>query len=129
MHAGGAKVLGVIGLGSMGYGAALTALRKGVPTVGLDTRTEARQRFEAEGGATTDSLAALGAQCDAVVVLVVNAAQTEEVLFSAGGLAGAARSAGAVADRCAGLGRCRQGRGRADDGDGLRRARGVCGGR
>jgi 3-hydroxyisobutyrate dehydrogenase len=87
MHAGGAKVLGVIGLGSMGYGAALTALRKGVPTVGLDTRTEARQRFEAEGGATTDSLAALGAQCDAVVVLVVNAAQTEEVLFSAGGLA------------------------------------------
>ncbi len=86
-QAGQAKVLGVVGLGSMGYGAALTALRKGVATVGLDTRAEARQRFEAEGGATTDSLAALGAQCDAVVVLVVNAAQTEEVLFGADGLA------------------------------------------
>ncbi|MES2992622.1 MAG: L-threonate dehydrogenase [Pseudomonadota bacterium] len=84
----GAKVLGVVGLGSMGFGAALTALRKGVTTIGLDTRAEARERFVAEGGRATESLAELGAACDAVVVLVVNAAQTEEVLFGAGGLAG-----------------------------------------
>ena len=83
----GDKVLGVVGLGSMGYGAALTALRNGVPTLGLDTRAEARARFEAEGGRATDSLPTLGAQCHAVVVLVVNAAQTEEVLFGADGLA------------------------------------------
>jgi 3-hydroxyisobutyrate dehydrogenase len=83
----GGKVLGVIGLGSMGFGAALTALRRGVPTVGLDTNAAARERFVAEGGRVTDSLAALGAQCDAVVVLVVNAAQTEAVLFGADGLA------------------------------------------
>ena len=82
------KVLGVVGLGSMGFGAAVTALRKGVSTVGMDTRAEARERFVAAGGRATDSLAALGAQCDAVVVLVVNAAQTEAVLFDAGGLAG-----------------------------------------
>jgi putative dehydrogenase len=82
------KVLGVVGLGSMGFGAALSALRKGVPTIGLDTRAEARQRFVAEGGSATDSLAELGARCDAVVVLVVNAAQTEEVLFGADGLLG-----------------------------------------
>jgi L-threonate 2-dehydrogenase len=80
------KVLGVVGLGSMGFGAALTALRKGVDTVGLDTRAEARERFAREGGRVTDSLAALGAQCDAVLVLVVTAAQTEEVLFGAHGL-------------------------------------------
>ncbi|KQW37852.1 L-threonate dehydrogenase [Rhizobacter sp. Root404] len=92
-HAG--QVLGVVGLGSMGFGAALTALRNGVTTIGLDTRAEARERFVAEGGRATDSLAELGAQCDAVVVLVVNAAQTEEVLFGAGGLAGHLR-AGAV---------------------------------
>jgi 3-hydroxyisobutyrate dehydrogenase len=92
-HAG--QVLGVVGLGSMGFGAALTALRNGVTTIGLDTRPEARERFVAEGGRATDSLAELGAQCDAVVVLVVNAAQTEEVLFGAGGLAGHLR-AGAV---------------------------------
>jgi putative dehydrogenase len=82
------KVLGVVGLGSMGFGAAVTALRNGVATVGLDTRAEGRARFEAEGGRTTDSLAALGAQCDAVVVLVVNAAQTEAVLFGDDGLLG-----------------------------------------
>ena len=80
------KVLGVIGLGSMGYGAAVTALRHGVSTVGLDKSEAARARFVAAGGRATDSLAALGAQCDAVVVLVVNAAQTEEVLFGADGL-------------------------------------------
>ena len=82
------KVLGVVGLGSMGFGAALTALRKGVPTLGLDTRAEARERFVDEGGSATDSLAELGARCDAVVVLVVNAAQTEAVLFGDGGLIG-----------------------------------------
>jgi putative dehydrogenase len=81
------QVLGVVGLGSMGYGAALTALRKGIDVLGLDTRAEARERFVAEGGRATDSLAELGAQCDAVLLLVVNAAQTEQVLFDAGGLA------------------------------------------
>ena len=82
------KVLGVVGLGSMGFGAAVTALRKGVPTLGLDTRAEARDRFAAEGGTATDSLAELGARCDAAVVLVINAAQTEEVVFGPGGLVG-----------------------------------------
>ena len=86
------RVLGIVGLGSMGFGAAVTALRNGVPTIGLDTRAEARERFVGEGGRATDSLAELGAQCDAVVVLVVNAAQTEEVLFGAGGLAGTMKS-------------------------------------
>ena len=81
------KVLGVIGLGSMGFGAAITALRKGVTTLGLDTRAEARDRFKLEGGRATDSLTEIGAQCDAVVVLVVNAAQTEDVLFGTDGLA------------------------------------------
>ena len=54
------KMLGVVGLGSMGYGAALTALRKGIDVLGLDTRAEARERFVAEGGRATDSLAELG---------------------------------------------------------------------
>jgi 3-hydroxyisobutyrate dehydrogenase len=82
-----ARVLGVVGLGSMGYGAAVTALSRGVDVLGLDTRAEARERFVAQGGRATDSLAALGGACDAVLVLVVNAAQTEQVLFDAGGLA------------------------------------------
>jgi len=91
-----AKVLGVIGLGSMGLGAALTALRNGVPTIGLDTRAEARERFIAGGGRATDSLAEIGAQCDSIVVLVVNAAQTETVLFGAGGLIGTLKAGSVV---------------------------------
>lgn len=81
------KTLGVVGLGSMGYGAAVSALKRGMPTWGLDTRAEARERFVADGGRSTDSLAELGTHCDVVVVLVVNAAQTEAVLFGEGGLA------------------------------------------
>lgn len=82
------KTLGVLGLGSMGYGAAVSALRRGVPTWGMDTRAEARDKFAADGGQVTDSLAELAAQCDVVVVLVVNAAQTEDVLFGADGQSG-----------------------------------------
>jgi 3-hydroxyisobutyrate dehydrogenase len=73
--------LGIVGLGSMGFGAAVSALRRGVTTWGLDTRPEARERFVAEGGRVATSLAELAGQCDVIVLLVVNAAQTEEVLF------------------------------------------------
>ena len=64
-----AKVLGMVSLGSMGLGAALSALRSGVVTVEFDAQAEARARFAAEGGRSTDSRAAPGAQSDAVVVL------------------------------------------------------------
>jgi L-threonate 2-dehydrogenase len=89
------RTLGVVGLGSMGFGAAVSALRRGIPTWGLDTRAEARERFVAEGGRATDSLAELASHCNAVVVLVVNAAQTEQVLFGESGLA-AGLKAGSV---------------------------------
>jgi 3-hydroxyisobutyrate dehydrogenase len=79
--------LGVVGLGSMGLGAATSALRRGVNTWGLDPRAAARAAFAAVGGQATASLAEIGARCNAVVVLVLNAAQTEDVLFGADGLA------------------------------------------
>jgi len=90
------KTLGVIGLGSMGMGVAVSALRNGVPTWGLDTRAAAREAFNAAGGRATEALAELGAQCDVVIVLVVNAAQTEEVLFGAQGLAQALKPGSVV---------------------------------
>lgn len=82
----GTKVLGVVGLGSMGMGAALSAVRAGVTTWGVDTREAARATFAAAGGHATASLAELGAASDVVLILVVNAAQTEAVLFGDGGL-------------------------------------------
>lgn len=81
------KTLGVIGLGSMGLGAALSAHRKGVPTWGCDPRAEACAAFAREGGRVAATPAELAAQCDVVLILVVNAAQTEDVLFGAGALA------------------------------------------
>lgn len=80
--------LGVIGLGSMGFGAAVAALRRGLTVWGLDLRAEARERFAAAGGQATGSLAELAAHSDVVQLLVVNAAQTEGLLFADGGLAG-----------------------------------------
>ena len=80
-------VIGVVGLGSMGFGAAVSAHRRGFVTWGTDPRPEARERFAAEGGRATASLPELAAACDVVVVLVVNAAQTEAVLFGSDGLA------------------------------------------
>lgn len=82
-----APTLGVIGLGSMGMGAALSALRNGVPTWGCDPRPEARTTFEQAGGRAVASAAELAPHCDVVLVLVVNAAQTEDVLFGAQGIA------------------------------------------
>jgi L-threonate 2-dehydrogenase len=83
-----APTLGVIGLGSMGMGAALSALRNGVPTWGCDPRADARTAFEQAGGRAVASAAELAPHCDVVLVLVVNAAQTEDVLFGAQGIAG-----------------------------------------
>ena len=83
-----ARTLGVVGLGSMGLGAALSALRRGVPIWGLDTRAEPLAALTQAGGRAAGSLAELAAACDVVLVLVVNAAQTEQVLFGDGGLVG-----------------------------------------
>ncbi|MCM5680783.1 NAD-binding protein [Schlegelella sp. S2-27] len=84
----GNRTLGVVGLGSMGLGAALSALSRGVPTWGCDPRVEVRGRFEAAGGHVAATPAGLAPHCDVVLILVVNAAQTEEVLFGVQGLAG-----------------------------------------
>ena len=92
----GGKVLGVVGLGSMGYGAAVSAMKRGVPTWGLDTTETARMRFAAAGGQLADSLQDLAARCDVVQLLVVNAAQTEAVLFGEQGLAATLRPGSVV---------------------------------
>ena len=91
-----AKVLGVVGLGSMGYGAAVSAMKRGVSTIGLDSSAAARERFAAAGGQLAVSLADLAARCDVVQVLVVNAMQTEAVLFGEQGLAATLRRGAVV---------------------------------
>ena len=83
--------VGVIGLGAMGSGMARSLRRQGHSVRVFDVRAEAAQAFAAEGGVACDSLAELGAQCDVIVSVVVNAEQTESVLFAEGGCAATLR--------------------------------------
>ena len=91
--------IAAIGLGSMGYGMAQSCLRAGHTTYGFDIVPEAMARFQAEGGAggTRDVIAS---ELDAAMVVVLNAAQTEDVLFGDSGLVPHLRD-GAVEIACA----------------------------
>ncbi|UJX46045.1 L-threonate dehydrogenase [Xanthobacter sp. YC-JY1] len=82
----GAGRAGVIGLGSMGFGMAQSLLRAGLDVAGCDVGAAAVERFVAAGGrgATSPAEAAEGA--DMVVSVVVNAAQTEAILFGPSGV-------------------------------------------
>lgn len=90
----------VIGLGSMGWGAAVSLLRAGLPTVGVDVRPEALEAFEAEGGRVAASPAEAAASSDIVFVFVANAAQTEAVLFGKDGAVAGAKK-GTIFALCA----------------------------
>lgn len=79
--------VGVIGLGSMGMGAALSLLRAGVAVTGCDPRTSACDEFIAAGGAAVAKASELPVGMEALVVLVVNAAQTEAAVFGPEGAA------------------------------------------
>jgi 3-hydroxyisobutyrate dehydrogenase-like beta-hydroxyacid dehydrogenase len=73
--------VGVIGLGTMGMGAAMNLLRKGHAVTGCEPRESVRAEFAAAGGQTVAAADLLPADLEAVVVFVINAAQTEDVLF------------------------------------------------
>jgi len=81
------KQVGVIGLGAMGGGMARSLRRAGHAVHVFDVRAEVARSFAAEGGTAHASAAELAARCDVVVSVVVNAAQTEDLLFGAGALA------------------------------------------
>ena len=79
--------VGLIGLGAMGGGMARSLRRAGYQVHAVDARPGVAGAFAAEGGVACDSPAALAQHCDVVVSVVINAAQTESVLFGAGGCA------------------------------------------
>ncbi len=89
----------VIGLGSMGYGMARSCLAAGIETHGLDVVLAQMERFQAEGGAK-GGIADIAGGLDAAVVVVLNAAQTEDVMFGDNGVVPHLRQ-GAVVMACA----------------------------
>ncbi|HEY0235270.1 MAG TPA: L-threonate dehydrogenase [Afipia sp.] len=77
----------VIGLGSMGYGMAQSLKRAGFDVAGCDVAEAVVARFAAEGGRRAGTPAEAARDADAVISVVVNAAQTETILFGPGGVA------------------------------------------
>jgi 3-hydroxyisobutyrate dehydrogenase len=77
----------VIGLGSMGYGMAQSLRRAGFQVTGCDVSEAQVARFVAEGGMSASSPAEAARGTAAAVSVVVNAAQTEAILFGPGGAA------------------------------------------
>lgn len=75
----------IFGLGSMGYGIASSILKAGHAAYGFDVMKAPVERFVGEGGKVGD-VAEVGANIDTAVVVVLNAAQTEAVLFGENGL-------------------------------------------
>ena len=85
----------VIGLGSMGFGMARSLRRAGFEVAGCDVDDAVLARFAAEVGRAARTPADAAAGADVVVSGVVNARQTEAILFGENGAA-AAMPVGAV---------------------------------
>ncbi|MFC4166857.1 L-threonate dehydrogenase [Teichococcus aestuarii] len=78
----------VVGLGSMGMGAARSCLAAGLHTYGVDLNPAATSALREAGAAEAGTSALPFAEkLDAVLLLVVNAAQCKAVLFGEDGLA------------------------------------------
>lgn len=92
----GNQNVAVFGLGSMGYGMAQSLLSAGHTVIGHDVNAAQVEKFRNEGGASDIAPATL----DAVVVVVLNAAQTEAVLLGENGIVPKLK-AGAVVMACA----------------------------
>ncbi len=89
----------LIGLGAMGYGMGQSLLRAGLAVDGFDLNTDAQKRFRAEAGLDRE-LDQASAEADGAILVVVNAAQTEDALFGTRGLAERLKP-GAVVISCA----------------------------
>jgi len=83
------STVGLIGLGAMGRGMAESLRRAGHEVHVCDVRHEAAKSFAQGGGVAHETPAQLASKCSVVVSVVVNADQTEQVLFGEGGAASA----------------------------------------
>lgn len=77
--------VGVIGLGSMGMGAAKSCVRAGLDVYGFDLNSQALEELGNYGAkAVSTNSVEFASELDSVLVLVVNAKQVNTVLFDSG---------------------------------------------
>ncbi|MBS7780961.1 NAD(P)-dependent oxidoreductase [Acidovorax sp. CCYZU-2555] len=95
------KTVGVVGLGNMGRGMALSLARAGFDVLGYDASEQARDTSAAEGVRVAQSLQALGG-CDVVVLSLPTTNVVSAVLEGAQGLAAAAKPGLLIIDTTSG---------------------------
>ena len=86
----------VIGLGSMGLGMAQSLLRHGLSVSGSDLNPEAVAKLTAAGGDGSSSASEAARDAGILLTVVVNAAQTEAVLFGKAGAAAVMKPGGVI---------------------------------
>ena len=79
------RVIAVAGLGAMGLPMALRLVQAGFDVRGVDRAAGSRMRFEDSGGYVAPTVADAVRGAQALLLLVVNAEQAEDVLFGSGG--------------------------------------------
>jgi 3-hydroxyisobutyrate dehydrogenase len=75
------QTIGFIGLGAMGMGMATSLIKVGFRVKGYDINPAALQVFSRAGGQAVTSIVGAARDVAALVIVVVNAEQVEEVLF------------------------------------------------
>lgn len=84
------RVVGVVGLGTMGGALARHLLAAGCEVVGCDVAAAAARAFEAAGGTPAGTPAEVAARAEVVFLSLPSERDFEEVVSGAGGLTGAA---------------------------------------
>ncbi|USE39861.1 L-threonate dehydrogenase [Endozoicomonas sp. SCSIO W0465] len=75
----------IIGLGSMGMGAAKSCIKAGLTTYGIDLSSDALNELSSAGAAgVSHNCSDFASELDALLLLVVNAKQVDTVLFESG---------------------------------------------
>lgn len=87
---------GVIGLGDMGSGLAKNLIANGFEVTGFDLSEARMAAFRDMGGLPAASVAEIGANSDAVFVMVMNGDQAKSVILGDAGLTGNMSKGGAV---------------------------------
>lgn len=90
------KSVAFVGLGAMGAPMAENLVKRQFRVIGFDMREAAREALVAAGGHGAASAKDAAAGADALVLMVVNAAQARSVLFEAGALSALAEGASVV---------------------------------
>ncbi len=87
---------GVIGLGSMGLGMAQSMVKRGIKVSGFDINSAAVAKLVEAGGSGAASVVEVAKNAHVLLVVVVNAAQTDMVLFGENGAAAAMKKGSVI---------------------------------